>query len=49
MLILGGSGKSSVGLDIGSHSVKVVELTRSGRGLKQIRRGRAYSRYCGGR
>lgn len=37
MLILGGSGKSSVGLDIGSHSVKVVELTRSGRGLKLSR------------
>jgi len=37
MLILGGSGKSSVGLDIGSHSVKVVELTRSGKGLKLSR------------
>ena len=34
MLIFGGSGKSSVGLDIGSHSVKVVELIRSGKGLK---------------
>ena len=34
MLIFGGSGKSSVGLDIGSHSVKVVELSRSGKGLK---------------
>ncbi len=34
MLIFGGSGKSSVGLDIGSHSVKVVELLRSGKGLK---------------
>ena len=34
MLIFGGSGKSSVGLDIGSHSVKVVELVRSGKGLK---------------
>lgn len=34
MLIFGGSGKSSVGLDIGSHSVKVVELARSGKGLK---------------
>ncbi|RKZ04724.1 hypothetical protein DRQ21_01765 [Candidatus Fermentibacteria bacterium] len=34
MLIFGGSGKSSVGLDIGSHSVKVVELLRSGKGIK---------------
>ncbi len=34
MLIFGGSGKSSVGLDIGSHSVKAVELTRAGKGLK---------------
>ncbi len=34
MLIFGGSGKSSVGLDIGSHSVKVVELVRAGKGLK---------------
>ncbi|MCK5787079.1 MAG: type IV pilus assembly protein PilM [Candidatus Sabulitectum sp.] len=34
MLIFGGSGKSSVGLDIGSHSVKVVELVRSGKGIK---------------
>ncbi len=34
MLIFGGSGKSSVGLDIGSHSIKVVELARSGKGLK---------------
>ncbi len=34
MLIFGGSGKSSVGLDIGSHSVKAVELSRSGKGLK---------------
>lgn len=37
MLIFGGSGKSSVGLDIGSHSVKAVELTRSGKGLKLSR------------
>lgn len=37
MLIFGGSGKSSVGLDIGSHSVKVVELSRSGKGLKLSR------------
>lgn len=34
MLIFGGSSKSSVGLDIGSHSVKVVELFRSGKSLK---------------
>jgi type IV pilus assembly protein PilM len=34
MLIFGGSSKSSVGLDIGSHSVKVVELIRSGKNLK---------------
>ncbi|MCK5132456.1 MAG: type IV pilus assembly protein PilM [Candidatus Sabulitectum sp.] len=34
MLIFGGSGKSSVGLDIGSHSIKVVELVRSGKGIK---------------
>ncbi len=34
MLIFSGSGKSSVGLDIGSHSVKVVELIRSGKGIK---------------
>ncbi|MCD4707937.1 MAG: type IV pilus assembly protein PilM [Candidatus Sabulitectum sp.] len=34
MLIFSGSGKSSVGLDIGSHSVKVVELLRSGKGIK---------------
>ncbi len=37
MLIFGGSGKSSVGLDIGSHSVKVVELVRSGKGIKLSR------------
>ncbi len=34
MLLWGGSGKSTVGLDIGSHSVKVVELVRSGRTMK---------------
>ncbi|PIE52563.1 hypothetical protein CSA37_05975 [Candidatus Fermentibacteria bacterium] len=34
MLMFGGSGKSSVGLDIGSHSVKAVELIRAGKGLK---------------
>lgn len=37
MLILGGSGKTTVGLDIGSHSVKVVELTRSGKAMKLSR------------
>ncbi len=37
MLILGGSGKTTVGLDIGSHSVKVVELTRSGKTMKLSR------------
>lgn len=37
MLILGGSGKTTVGLDIGSHSVKVVELTRAGKAMKLSR------------
>jgi type IV pilus assembly protein PilM len=37
MLILGGSGKTTVGLDIGSHSVKVVELDRSGKAMKLSR------------
>lgn len=37
MLILGGSGKTTVGLDIGSHSVKVVELTRTGKAMKLSR------------
>lgn len=37
MLILGGSGKTTVGLDIGSHSVKVVELARSGKAMKLSR------------
>lgn len=32
-----GSAKSAVGLDIGSHSVKVVELVRSGKTLKLAR------------
>ncbi len=34
MLIFSRSGKSSVGLDVGSHSVKVVEIERAGKGLK---------------
>jgi type IV pilus assembly protein PilM len=33
----GSSAKSAVGLDIGSHSVKVVELVRSGKTLKLAR------------
>ena len=33
----GGSIKSAVGLDIGSHSVKVVELVRAGKSLKLAR------------
>lgn len=33
----GGSIKSAVGLDIGSHSVKVVELIRAGKSLKLAR------------
>lgn len=37
MLVLGKSGKSAVGLDIGSHSIKVVELVRSGKSLKMAR------------
>jgi len=37
MLVIGKSGKSAVGLDIGSHSIKVVELVRAGKSLKMAR------------
>ena len=37
--LFGGGGKSAVGLDIGSHSVKAVELVRSGKSLKLSRYG----------
>ena len=37
MLVFGKSGKAAVGLDIGSHSIKVVELARAGKNLKMTR------------
>jgi type IV pilus assembly protein PilM len=37
MLLFGKSSKTAVGLDIGSHSVKVVEISRSGKTLKLSR------------
>ncbi|MBN1433757.1 type IV pilus assembly protein PilM [Candidatus Fermentibacterales bacterium] len=39
MFSFGKGGKSAVGLDIGSHSVKAVELIRSGKSLKLSRYG----------
>ena len=39
MFSFGRGGKTAVGLDIGSHSVKAVELVRSGKSLKLSRYG----------
>jgi type IV pilus assembly protein PilM len=37
MLLFGKSKKAAVGLDVGSHSIKVVEVSRSGKALKLSR------------